>query len=315
MGRPAPTRPLAGAVAPRLLLLTASLGERSCETSFVTPTGGAPRGYRSPSRPASARARHVSRPPHSRDPRAPHPVHAASPPPAMRLEMPPFLRSTQPRSPNATRGSSGTWATAWPDRGSGSRSSAAAVSVPAPTRPLRRRFGPCVQIAAIRGAPAPAPTRNAGDRVAAPTFPRRPIPRARATRTLSPTGPPEIRPRPALARPAVSMASWGVAELPQIVANYKNGASEAMSYGFILSWIFGDILNGEDNPIPAPPPPGPPAAPGPAGRPRAALSNPRSPRTPPSPRYIPPPRRPQCGGAFSSGPPPLSASSPCSTSE
>ena len=39
------------------------------------------------------------------------------------------------------------------------------------------------------------------------------------------------------------MTSWSFAELPQIYANFQNGSSEAMSYGFILSWIAGDVMS------------------------------------------------------------------------
>jgi hypothetical protein len=39
------------------------------------------------------------------------------------------------------------------------------------------------------------------------------------------------------------MVCWGLAELPQLWANFRNGSSEAMSYAFILAWIVGDIFN------------------------------------------------------------------------
>ena len=40
-----------------------------------------------------------------------------------------------------------------------------------------------------------------------------------------------------------SVAAWSVAELPQIVANYRNGASEGVSFAFIVTWLTGDAFN------------------------------------------------------------------------
>ena len=36
---------------------------------------------------------------------------------------------------------------------------------------------------------------------------------------------------------------WGVALLPQIIANYTNGSSESQSFGFWFLWLFGDSFN------------------------------------------------------------------------
>ena len=41
----------------------------------------------------------------------------------------------------------------------------------------------------------------------------------------------------------VSVFAWGVAELPQIVANFRNGTSEGVSFAFIATWLTGDALN------------------------------------------------------------------------
>ncbi|KAD5317449.1 hypothetical protein E3N88_17395 [Mikania micrantha] len=41
----------------------------------------------------------------------------------------------------------------------------------------------------------------------------------------------------------VSVISWGVAEVPQIITNYKEKSSESLALGFILTWILGDLLN------------------------------------------------------------------------
>eukprot|EP00898_Chlorokybus_atmophyticus_P000499 jgi/Chlat1/144/Chrsp1S03235 len=40
-----------------------------------------------------------------------------------------------------------------------------------------------------------------------------------------------------------SIICWGVAELPQIVANYRLGKSEGVSLAFIMTWTVGDIFN------------------------------------------------------------------------
>jgi hypothetical protein len=36
-----------------------------------------------------------------------------------------------------------------------------------------------------------------------------------------------------------SIFSWGVAEIPQILANWKAGSSEHVSFAFILTWTIG----------------------------------------------------------------------------
>ncbi|KAK9075918.1 hypothetical protein SSX86_004248 [Deinandra increscens subsp. villosa] len=41
----------------------------------------------------------------------------------------------------------------------------------------------------------------------------------------------------------VSVVSWGVAEVPQIITNYKEKSSEGLALGFLLTWILGDLLN------------------------------------------------------------------------
>ncbi|KAK6137002.1 hypothetical protein DH2020_029254 [Rehmannia glutinosa] len=41
----------------------------------------------------------------------------------------------------------------------------------------------------------------------------------------------------------ISVMSWGVAEIPQIITNYKRKSSEGLSILFLLTWIFGDFLN------------------------------------------------------------------------
>ncbi|XP_076912335.1 vacuolar histidine transporter YPQ3-like [Bidens hawaiensis] len=41
----------------------------------------------------------------------------------------------------------------------------------------------------------------------------------------------------------VSVISWGVAEVPQIITNYKENSSEGLALGFLFTWILGDLLN------------------------------------------------------------------------
>ena len=41
----------------------------------------------------------------------------------------------------------------------------------------------------------------------------------------------------------VSVFAWGVAELPQIVTNFRNGTSEGVSFAFVATWLTGDALN------------------------------------------------------------------------
>ncbi|XP_050210690.1 uncharacterized protein LOC126660993 isoform X3 [Mercurialis annua] len=41
----------------------------------------------------------------------------------------------------------------------------------------------------------------------------------------------------------LSVVSWGVAEIPQIVTNYKEKSSEGLSIAFLITWIIGDLFN------------------------------------------------------------------------
>ncbi|KAI3801263.1 hypothetical protein L1987_29367 [Smallanthus sonchifolius] len=41
----------------------------------------------------------------------------------------------------------------------------------------------------------------------------------------------------------VSVLSWVVAEVPQIIMNYKEKSSEGLAMGFLLTWILGDLFN------------------------------------------------------------------------
>ncbi|XP_077248935.1 PQ-loop repeat family protein / transmembrane family protein isoform X2 [Tasmannia lanceolata] len=41
----------------------------------------------------------------------------------------------------------------------------------------------------------------------------------------------------------VSVISWGVAEVPQIITNYKTKSAEGLSIAFLMTWIVGDIFN------------------------------------------------------------------------
>ncbi|KAE8723454.1 vacuolar-sorting receptor 7 [Hibiscus syriacus] len=41
----------------------------------------------------------------------------------------------------------------------------------------------------------------------------------------------------------VSVLSWAVAEIPQIMTNYKNKSVEGLSLGFLITWIVGDLFN------------------------------------------------------------------------
>lgn len=40
----------------------------------------------------------------------------------------------------------------------------------------------------------------------------------------------------------LSVISWGVAEIPQIVTNYKEKSVEGLSLGFLITWIIGYCL-------------------------------------------------------------------------
>ncbi|XP_039065531.1 probable vacuolar amino acid transporter YPQ1 [Hibiscus syriacus] len=41
----------------------------------------------------------------------------------------------------------------------------------------------------------------------------------------------------------VSVLSWGVAEIPQIITNYKEKSVEGLSLSFLITWIIGDLFN------------------------------------------------------------------------
>ncbi|GLJ52023.1 hypothetical protein SUGI_1105860 [Cryptomeria japonica] len=40
-----------------------------------------------------------------------------------------------------------------------------------------------------------------------------------------------------------SVLSWGIAEVPQIITNYKEKSTEGMSLTFLMTWVIGDLLN------------------------------------------------------------------------
>ncbi|KAG5252583.1 SEVEN TRANSMEMBRANE PROTEIN 1 [Salix purpurea] len=41
----------------------------------------------------------------------------------------------------------------------------------------------------------------------------------------------------------ISVLSWGVAEIPQIITNYKKKSTEGLSLAFLFTWIVGDLFN------------------------------------------------------------------------
>ncbi|KAF2949553.1 hypothetical protein DAI22_01g119300 [Oryza sativa Japonica Group] len=41
----------------------------------------------------------------------------------------------------------------------------------------------------------------------------------------------------------LSVISWGVAEVPQIITNYKHKSTEGLSLAFLMTWIVGDFFN------------------------------------------------------------------------
>ncbi|MCL7027095.1 hypothetical protein MKW94_026163 [Papaver nudicaule] len=41
----------------------------------------------------------------------------------------------------------------------------------------------------------------------------------------------------------LSVISWGVAEIPQIITNYKEKSTEGLSLAFLMTWIVGDLFN------------------------------------------------------------------------
>ncbi|KAJ4837365.1 hypothetical protein Tsubulata_008355 [Turnera subulata] len=42
---------------------------------------------------------------------------------------------------------------------------------------------------------------------------------------------------------AISVVSWGVAEVPQIITNYREKSTEGLSIAFLVTWIIGDLFN------------------------------------------------------------------------
>lgn len=41
----------------------------------------------------------------------------------------------------------------------------------------------------------------------------------------------------------ISVISWGVAEVPQIITSYKEKSTEGLSIAFLMTWIVGDLFN------------------------------------------------------------------------
>ncbi|CAB4286156.1 unnamed protein product [Prunus armeniaca] len=41
----------------------------------------------------------------------------------------------------------------------------------------------------------------------------------------------------------ISVVSWGVAEIPQVITNYKNKSTDGLSLAFLMTWILGDLFN------------------------------------------------------------------------
>ncbi|KAL4571134.1 hypothetical protein LXL04_017885 [Taraxacum kok-saghyz] len=41
----------------------------------------------------------------------------------------------------------------------------------------------------------------------------------------------------------ISLVCWGVAEIPQIITNFRSKSSHGVSLIFLLTWIVGDIFN------------------------------------------------------------------------
>ncbi|XP_022767895.1 probable vacuolar amino acid transporter YPQ3 [Durio zibethinus] len=41
----------------------------------------------------------------------------------------------------------------------------------------------------------------------------------------------------------ISVISWGMAEIPQIITNYKEKSVQGLSVGFLITWIVGDLFN------------------------------------------------------------------------
>ncbi|CAD6238972.1 unnamed protein product [Miscanthus lutarioriparius] len=47
----------------------------------------------------------------------------------------------------------------------------------------------------------------------------------------------------ALALGLISVISWGLAEVPQIITNYRQNSTEGLSVAFLMTWIVGDLFN------------------------------------------------------------------------
>ncbi|GAB2272683.1 hypothetical protein Dimus_007505 [Dionaea muscipula] len=46
-----------------------------------------------------------------------------------------------------------------------------------------------------------------------------------------------------LALGMLSIVSWGVAEIPQIITNYRTKSTSGLSFAFLFTWIIGDLFN------------------------------------------------------------------------
>ncbi|KAM1078905.1 hypothetical protein ACFX2J_013644 [Malus domestica] len=46
-----------------------------------------------------------------------------------------------------------------------------------------------------------------------------------------------------LALGVISVLTWGVAEIPQIITNYKAKSTHGLSLAFLMTWILGDLFN------------------------------------------------------------------------
>lgn len=49
----------------------------------------------------------------------------------------------------------------------------------------------------------------------------------------------DVRDGVSLALGLVSVISWGVAEIPQIITNYRKKSTEGLSIAFLMTWIVG----------------------------------------------------------------------------
>uniref|UniRef100_A0A1J3CNU3 Putative vacuolar amino acid transporter YPQ1 n=1 Tax=Noccaea caerulescens TaxID=107243 RepID=A0A1J3CNU3_NOCCA len=52
-----------------------------------------------------------------------------------------------------------------------------------------------------------------------------------------------VRDELSLSLGVISVISWGVAEIPQIMTNYSEKSTEGLSIAFLTTWIIGDIFN------------------------------------------------------------------------